>query len=227
MLTQKTKSTNRRYYNKWLYKVSLAMEGSTLLRSESIKDLRDKLSKPEVQEHTYWSSWNKAYANRYAIIDLCDFLLRYTKEVYALRVEGFRLDVYTNDVNFYQTLSLRCESRVLQRFEPNANNIKALQDSKNIITVKKLPKDKYRYRVYLLPHKMAKDLASKQKYLNWLKSQQPKVTCTPAIEKWFYCTDWNWDRRYILVEDETMLLMLKLRSPEVMGRVYNFVICDK
>jgi hypothetical protein len=203
------------------------MEGSTLLRSESIKDLRDKLSKPEVQEHTYWSSWNKAYANRYAIIDLCDFLLRYTKEVYALRVEGFRLDVYTNDVNFYQTLSLRCESRVLQRFEPNANNIKALQDSKNIITVKKLPKDKYRYRVYLLPHKMAKDLASKQKYLNWLKSQQPKVTCTPAIEKWFYCTDWDWDRRYILVEDETMLLMLKLRSPEVMGRVYNFVICDK
>jgi hypothetical protein len=203
------------------------MEGSTLLRSESIKDLRDKLSKPEVQEHTYWSSWNKAYANRYAIIDLCDFLLRYTKEVYALRVEGFRLDVYTNDVNFYQTLSLRCESRVLQRFEPNANNIKALQDSKNIITVKKLPKDKYRYRVYLLPHKMAKDPASKQKYLNWLKSQQPKVTCTPAIEKWFYCTDWNWDRRYILVEDETMLLMLKLRSPEVMGRVYNFVICDK
>jgi hypothetical protein len=40
-------------------------------------------------------------------------------------------------------------------------------------------------------------------------------------------TEWNWDRRYVLVEDEGTLLMLKLRNPEVMGSVYNYVLSDK
>jgi hypothetical protein len=78
-----------------------------------------------------------------------------------------------------------------------------------------------------MPHKMAKDREGKQKYLAWLKSQAPRITCTPAIERWFLTTDWNWDRRYVLVEDESTLLMMKLRGADVVGRVYNFIVCDK
>jgi len=55
----------------------------------------------------------------------------------------------------------------------------------------------------------------------------PRVTCTPAVEKWFLITDWNWDRRYILVEDDQTLLMMKLRNADVVGKIYNFVISDK
>jgi hypothetical protein len=74
---------------------------------------------------------------------------------------------------------------------------------------------------------MKGDKAGKQQYLEWVKRQTPRITCTPAIEKWFLTTDWNWDRRYVLVEDESTLLMLKLRNAEVMGRIYNFVVSDK
>lgn len=95
------------------------------------------------------------------------------------------------------------------------------------MAVKKLPHNRYRYRVYLLPHKMAKDREGKQKYISWLKSLGERVTCTPAVEGWFMHTDWNWDRRYILVEDEHTLLMLKLRNSEVVGRIYNYVLSDK
>jgi hypothetical protein len=74
---------------------------------------------------------------------------------------------------------------------------------------------------------MAGDKEGKQKYIAWLKTQEDRVTCTPAVEKWFMTTDWNWDRRYILVQDESTLLMLKLRNSEVVGRIYNYVVSDK
>ena len=74
---------------------------------------------------------------------------------------------------------------------------------------------------------MANDRPAKKKYIDWLKTQMPRVTCTSAVETWFLATDWNWDRRYILVEDDQTLLMMKLRNADVVGKIYNFVISDK
>ena len=74
---------------------------------------------------------------------------------------------------------------------------------------------------------MANDRLGKKRYIDWLKTQMPRVTCTSAVEKWFLATDWNWDRRYILVEDDQTMLMMKLRNAEVVGKIYNFVISDK
>jgi hypothetical protein len=227
MLQLKTKSTNRKFYGKWLYKVSLLLDGCAMLRTYAVEDIPAMLNTYNEDESAYFSSHRKAMANKDSIINLCEGLAAHTKETYALRIERSRLDIYTNDVDFYEELSIRCQTELIHRFQPSAGNVEILKDSHNSITVDKLPKGRYQYRVYLLPHKMSKDREGKQKYLNWLKLQQPKVTCTTAIERWFLTTDWNWDRRYILVEDESMLLMLKLRSAEVMGRVYNFVVCDK
>jgi len=92
---------------------------------------------------------------------------------------------------------------------------------------KKLPHNKYQFRVYLLPHKLAGDTEEKEKFINWMKTQNSKIRLTDTVIKWFMHTDWNWDRRYILVEDEPTLLMLKLRNSSVVGRIYNYVISDK
>ena len=198
-----------------------------MLRTYAVEDIPEILNHYNEDESAYFVSHRKAVANKDPIINLCDFLAAYVKDTYSLRIERSRLDIYTNDVDFYEKLSLQCQPELVHRFQPSIANAEILKDSQNSITVDKLPKGKYQYRVYLLPHKMYKDREGKQRYLAWLKLQQPKVTCTAAIEKWFLATDWNWDRRYILVEDESMLLMLKLRSAEVVGRVYNFVVCDK
>jgi hypothetical protein len=48
-----------------------------------------------------------------------------------------------------------------------------------------------------------------------------------AVKTWFIHTDWNWDRRYILVDEESTLLMLKLRNSDFMGKIYEYVIVDK
>ena len=74
---------------------------------------------------------------------------------------------------------------------------------------------------------MSNDVEGKKKHIEWIKSQAPRITCTDAVENWFIKTDWNWDRRYVLVDSEQTLLMLELRNAAVVGRIYKYVVTDK
>lgn len=226
MLSQKTKATNRKFYGKWLYKASFDIPGCAVLRTKTIEEVEVFCMGTDPKGHSY-SMWQRAWNNRDAIGEVCGLLKGRDKDTYSLRIENAILDVYSNDKEFYDLASNTLHETLRHRFEPSAATIDLLNSNQNYITVDQLPKGRYNYRVYLLPHKMKGDKEGKQKYLEFLKKQDPKVTCTPAIEKWFLYTDWNWDRRYILVEDEATLLMLKLRNSEVVGRIYNFVVSDK
>lgn len=226
-LIQKTKPTNRKFYNKWLYKTSFKIKGCSVLRTSSLEEVKLFCLGTDPEPSKYYVSWKQAWTNKESLYKMCDFLTEHDKDIYSLRIERDMLDVYTNDQEFYDKISLHCQDNLIHRFQPNANSIEVLNNGKNCITVDKLPKGRYNYRVYLLPHKFKGDKDEKTRYIKWLKSQNPKITCTSAIEKWILNTDWNWDRRYVLVEDDATLLMLKLRNAEVVGRVYNFVVCDK
>jgi len=63
--------------------------------------------------------------------------------------------------------------------------------------------------------------------LSWVESQNGKITISTALKEWFISTNWNWDRRYVLVEDEKTLLMLKLKNSDAVGSIYDYVISDK
>lgn len=226
MLSQKTKQTTRKFYGKWLYKSSFRAEGCTVLRSKSLGEIITFCQGSDPRGHMY-SQWQRAWNNREMIEKLCLFLSGWSNEDYSLRIESALLDVYTNDKSFYDDISSTFEEKLIHRFEPSEADIDLLNSNKNYIAVDKLPKGRYNYRVYLLPHKMRGDREGKQRWLDWVKNQSPKITCSDSVEKWFLNTDWNWDRRYVLVEDESTLLMLKLRNADVVGRIYNFIVSDK
>jgi hypothetical protein len=225
MISSKTKLTNRKFYGKWIYKVTLCAEGCTLLRVKTLDEIKEFCLNGET-DSPHYSIWAKAHRNRETLVAICNFLEKENKSNYATRIERNYVDFYTNDKNFYTNISNTFQQLVKHRYEPDQTNLDILSQS-NSITVKKLPKNRYNYRVYLLPHKMAGDKEGKRKYIDWMKQQSPKITCTDAIEKWFISTEWNWDRRYVLVEDERTLLLLKLRNSDVVGRIYNFVVTDK
>ena len=226
MLLQKTKPTTRKFYGKWLYKASFDIPGCAFLRSKSIEETEQFCFGPDPESYQQ-SVKQRAWNNRFTLLNVCSALHKYNKDDYSLRIESSILDVYTNDKALYERISNNLEKQLRHRFEPSEATIEILNTNQNYISVDKLPKGRYNYRVYLLPHKMKGDKEGKQKYLDWLKKSGGKITCTPSVEKWFLDTDWNWDRRYVLVEDEATLLMLKLRNSEVVGRIYNFVVSDK
>ena len=224
-MLQKTKTTSRKFYNKWLYKVSLNVPGSGIFKIYSLEDLKEFCANDEGGHQTY-TTRHKAWSNREHIGQLAHFLSQYDPTVWTKRIEGGAVDFYTNDPQFYTALSETFEDTLVHRFEPAEGASDLLASPQNILAPK-LPHNRYHHKVYLLPHKLAGDKEAKKKYVDWLKNQTPRITCSAAVEKWFIATDWNWDRRYVLVEDEHTLLMLKLRNSEVVGRVYNYVITDK
>ncbi len=223
---QPAKLTSRKFYNKWLYKITVAMNGGNLMRYNDMESIA-QLCLESDPDNKAWG-WNtRAYTDRDYLYKISSYLATKNKDQWSKRVERTYIDFYTNDPVFFEEFSDLVADRIKHRFAPEQEAKDILDDGSTNVAVKKLPHDRYKHKVYLLPHKMKNDKEGKQKYLDWLKKQMPKVTCTPAIERWFIQTDWNWDRRYILVEDESMLLMLKLRNSEVVGRVYNYVLYDK
>lgn len=227
MLSKITKLTSRKFYNKWLYKVTLQCEGCEILRFIPLADIIKFCNEDNLDFHSSIPSWRRAHQNKEKINNLCSFLIGYPEACYNLRIERSAVDIYTNDKEMYDKLSFHCLSSVIHRFQPSPENITVLLSDENCIAVKKLPKNRYNYRVYLLPHKLSKDIENKQSVINWMLNQSTKITCSSSIQKWFLETDWNWDRRYVLVEDEATLLLFKLRASEVVGRIYKFVVCDK
>ncbi len=202
------------------------MNGGNLMRYNDMEFIA-QLCLESDPDNKAWG-WNtRAYTDRDYLYKISSYLATKNKDQWSKRVERTYIDFYTNDPVFFEEFSDLVADRIKHRFAPEQEAKDILDDGSTNVAVKKLPHDKYKHKVYLLPHKMKNDKEGKQKYLDWLKKQMPKVTCTPAIERWFIQTDWNWDRRYILVEDESMLLMLKLRNSEVVGRVYNYVLYDK
>ncbi len=202
------------------------MNGGNLMRYNDMESIA-QLCLESDPDNKAWG-WNtRAYTDRDYLYKISSYLATKNKDQWSKRVERTYIDFYTNDPVFFEEFSDLVADRIKHRFAPEQEAKDILNDGSTNVAVKKLPHDRYKHKVYLLPHKMKNDKEGKQKYLDWLKKQMPKVTCTPAIERWFIQTDWNWDRRYILVEDESMLLMLKLRNSEVVGRVYNYVLYDK
>lgn len=226
MTPPKIKLTSRKFYGKWLYKVSLQLNGCAIFRLKNLDYIKGFCLGAHTDERPY-SLLSKAYNEKENILALATILCSYESESWTKRIEGSRIDFYTNDIAFYNALSVSFMHILIHKFEPDAKDLNKLNVSPSTVIVKKLPHNKYRFRAYLLPHKMAGDKEGKHKYIEWLKIQGQKVTCTTAVEKWFINTEWNWDRRYILVEDESTLLMLKLRNSDVVGRIYNYVLCDK
>jgi hypothetical protein len=180
----------------------------------------------EVYQGPSYTYAARSHIHREEIRKLAMFLINRDQKLWQSRVDKSNIDFYTNDHNFYKMLSENFQDVLVHCFEPD-ESVKNLLDQPSTIVTKKYPHNRFKYRVYLLPHKMAGDKEEKKKYLKWLKAQEPRVTCTSSIEKWFMKTDWNWDRRYILVEDEKTLMFIKLKNPEILGRVYNFAISDK
>lgn len=226
MLSSKTKTTKRKFYNKWLYKVSLDVKGVGIFRVKSLAEVKDFCLKADINNYRSYTLLFKTLANKTQICNLADFLMPYDSSSWTKRIESNIIDFYTNDADFYEALSLAHSSSVIHRFAPDINSLDLLASNENIL-VSKLPHNKYNYKVFLQPHKMAKDIDNKIKFIDWVERQTPRITCSSAIKTWFIETNWNWDRRYVLVEDEQTLLMMKLRGPEVVGRIYNYVVCDK
>jgi hypothetical protein len=219
------KKTKRSFYGKWLYKVSINLEGGSVIRCRTLDQLDDYFKSQSTRNLSVSSLAYRAVSNQDRIVSVAKFLDALPKDQHFVRCEQSIFDIYTNEAHIFKLIVETYKDSLRAAFEPDVENLSLLQSKKNIV-VKKYPHNRYKFKVFLQPHKV-KDVDQKLEFLNWCESQQGKVTVTEAIKSWFITQRWNWDRRYILVEDEQTLLMLKLKNSDAVGTIYDYVISDK
>jgi hypothetical protein len=217
--------TKKKFYGKWLYKATLRIPGIAVLRMNTLDDTIDLSDKSNLNEYVGYHYYKKVFANKEDITSLCQYLKSLSIEDWYKRIERDNIDLYTNDPEIYNGLIDRFQHILYLTSEPDISRKQEYEDKHHILC-KKLPHDRYRYRVFLKPHKMNSDRSAKQSYINWLENQN-NVLISQAVKNWFIATDWNWDPRYILVEDHKTLLFLHMRNSEVLGRIYEYVLSDK
>lgn len=192
--------TKRKFYNKWLYKITLEIRHCGVFRHNDV----DSISKN--------STLGLEVRNLAT-------LLAEIKE-YQLRIENKFVDIYLDSKDEIDKLASQFQNNIVHVCYPHPDLLLNNTSSKNIIA-NKLPYDRYRFKVFLKPHNM-KDKDQKQTYLDWLESQNPRIFITNSTKQWFLNTDWNWDRRYMYVEDDKTLVMAKMRQSDVLGSIYTY-----
>ncbi|NBP58746.1 hypothetical protein EBU71_19830 [bacterium] len=221
----KTSITRRKFYGKWLYRASFRLPGIAIMRMHTLDNVIKFLQEDHTEETLKYSYHKKAYFNREDIISLCQFLLKENSNSWSKRIEVSNIDIYTNDNNLYTGLIEKFKHILISNSQPDLSRSAEYEDQNHIVC-DKLPHNRYKYKVFLRPHKMKYDKEGKAEYLSWLDKQK-NVLISEAVKNWFMSTDWNWDRRYILVEDNKTLLFLHMRNADVLGKVYEYVLSDK
>jgi len=219
MLNHLTRPSNKKFYNKWKYKITLEVDGAAAFRSYNRSRLKNIVLNDEELDPYGWF-WKKTF-DRTLMLNL---MLCIEKYQLAIRVERDCIDFYTSDKDVYDDISLEFASHIKHRYELVQGAVEEKEEER-VIFVKKYPHDKYQYKVFLAPHNSTTD--EKVEWVQWMLSQGDRIRISDTVKSWFITTKWNWDRRYMYVEDEATLLMVKMRSATALGKVYQYRLIDK
>lgn len=221
----KQKTTNKKFYGKWLYKVTILIPGARVVSYKDYDDLKNFLLGSTPNEYPHYSVMYKAWNNRFQLLNLLESINSVPADQYAKRIESNFLDLYTNDVTIFEHFKSRFSHNIRHIFIPSDRLLS--NQCSDVVVANQLAHNRYRYKVYLKPHKLKGDREGKLSFLTWLDTQSDRVRISQSVRTWFLNTDWNWDRRYMFVEDEQTLMMLKLRSSEAVGKILEYVVDDK
>lgn len=220
------KTTNKKFYGKWLYKVTLHVPGIAILRVKNPETVIDFIDN-HYPEHTYppYSVYYKLKSNKDSIRRVCNFLVSAGSIDWTKRIEAESIDIYTNDKKLYTDTCSTLSDLIIHHFEPENSILE--NENQYTIVAKKLPHNRYKYKVFLRPHKLAHDKLAKASLIDWISAQGDRILISDAVKTWFIDTNWNWDRRYLFVDNEQTLVMLKMRNSDAVGKVYEYKIVDK
>ena len=217
------KTTKKKFYNKYIYKITLKLPGASSLRWYNFSQILDICQNGFTDKETWReSAAEEILQNSQVWVKLCMMLNAFDSKSFCKRLEGNYVDLYTNDVNLYEELGKEFTQYVSYRAQPKQGTESTILNGNKEIYVNHLPYNKYEYRVYLHPHKL--DTNARKGVADWLSKQVPNVTFTESLYRWLVNTSENYDRRYIQVADNNTLLMLQLRAPNLVGKVFKYII---
>ena len=236
MMLKTAKKTKKKFYNKYIYKVSLRLPGAYSLRTlghQEILDFATGLRPPPQSDDAMFTTQSWRTKNAHTIlkhgktwISFLGIINTVPKNEATVRIETDILDVYTNNKTLYGTLCYEFPDITRNRYEPAPGMEDTLLDSNQEIFVKELPHSMYNYQVDLKSPKSL-TFGELESVADWCRSRKPAIAFTDATYNWLLKRDIFNTRRWIYVDNDSTLLMLRLRCNDLIGTVRKYVKTGK
>jgi hypothetical protein len=230
--TVKLKTTNKKFFNQYLYKVKLrcpfagCIRGGGTLNFHELVDIVNQRKKilEHLRKHNWAGSWfnyDVNYTKSVVLNDLYSVILLSQKyqDLINVRIEEPFLTVYSNSNDILLELCSKFTSeRILEIYFPKNDEETELLQTGNLITNKGL---EFQYRIDVRTF-MFDSVTTKQKILFQLENLGDTVDISYSTRKKLLsgnCYFLGGGRIYI--KDENTLIYLKLMCPQIIGKIYN------
>src|SRR6056300_1129535 len=127
-LSEKTKTTSRKFYNKWLYKVTLSLQGARIFNTYDLDKILKFCDGDVPSLHRSWENISTNQKVIDSILYLSNIFKQQDPKTYSKRIENNYIDVYTNDETFYRHFLDNLEPMIKHCYEPDDEAKELLKD---------------------------------------------------------------------------------------------------
>jgi hypothetical protein len=164
--------TKKLFFKKWLYKITVSFSKANYIKRYS-SDYLEMISKDK--RGFYFANFDKTDAKR--VLALKNKISEWQSEYeFQTRSEGDGLSFFTNTVDFLDVIKSHFDKKIIEIVEPeDAQSLNLLKNNVNVVICEKLPKNNFRYRIYLNgKYSFPADLS--QSFYKWCEKYESKIS---------------------------------------------------
>lgn len=218
--------TNKLFYKKYAYKISLAVDGASLIKIWGIPRLRTMLaSRPDmllfnksVSARPVWP--HNATINLARLVKFTDLLDPYLLTV-KTRVEDNSINIFLEDDRLYVTLQDVLKDYIVSVTEPDTDNeLDMLMNNANIVLCKNYPHADLKYKITFteIP------IAVRASLLEWVSKYDSTTVFVSKNTKLYLARTQFCYTPFIFVKDKNMILMIQLIAGQYINSIEEFII---
>ena len=217
-INMKILKTQKLFYGKWAYKVSIRFRGAHLVRFYGTDILIRRFENPSDNFH-----YHGFKPGELEELERCTRLVHELQGVKNIkyRYEANMINIFTDTTEMYDKLRTMFFSNIKEVWEPtDISEVEYLKDNINNVIVDFLPHKKYRYKVtlkYSTPHHV------KDALVKWIDGNTPTVKTSKSTMRFLFSTSYI-QSPFIYVEDSKTLLFLQLIAGDQIKKTEKFIL---
>lgn len=166
------KYIQKKYYNRYLYKLLLKLDKSKLIKQETKR---------------WHNSSYLNYSNRFQLVNeiVADIKAHIVDDDYRIRAENITVSVFTNSEENITKLINEMSLRVTELYRPlNTAHIDLIENHKKVLVRNSLFEQQYKFKVYLKPSWEQREKRFKD-FKDWLVESNLDYGINSALNQYF------------------------------------------
>jgi hypothetical protein len=216
MTLQKLK-TNKLFYGKWPYKLTVVQQGCWTVRYAGIPLAR-------TWNGPGWATAFDLHSDRVKFIRFLDALEPFVTQDIQMRVERNTLNLYCKNKELLEQMSINLAEWAKELHEPASQDELEFimnQSSKKLLC-SQLPHTKYQYKVYF---KQTTSPDVKIKFASWISNYKDSIKTTKSAQNWLLNKSWMYNP-FVYVDSKSTLSMVILFLGNNVQKIEEYIVRD-